>query len=102
MCRFVAQLAHPALAYLLDHIVAGRALLPGAAMLEATAAAGCTLTDAPGVSPCLAGVSIPAPMVMQARKLQALGCTVDISRGTVQLQEESLAGPGRVSTQVSE
>ena len=94
MRRFMTQLAQPALSYLMDHIVAGRCLLPGAAMFEATAAAGSTLADASGLNVCLAGISIPAPVVMQAAKLQTLTCLVDLPQGAVHLQESSLAGPG--------
>lgn len=38
--RLGAQLGGPALALLQDHIVAGRSILPGAAMFEMAAAAG--------------------------------------------------------------
>ena len=38
--RLTAQLAAPATMYLWDHIVAGRSILPGAAMLEMALAAG--------------------------------------------------------------
>lgn len=94
MRRFMTQLAQPALSYLMDHIVAGRCLLPGAAMFEATAAAGSTLPDASGLDLCLAGISIPTPVVMRAAKLQTLTCLVDLPQGAVHLQESSLAGPG--------
>ena len=53
------QLSQPVLSYLMDHIVAGRCLLPGAAMFEATAAAGCALAEMSGVDLCLADISIP-------------------------------------------
>jgi hypothetical protein len=38
--RLTVQLAAPATMYLWDHIVAGRSILPGAAMLETALAAG--------------------------------------------------------------
>ena len=58
-------LSAPALAYLWDHRVAGRALFPGAAMLEAAMAAGHVLLDgAAAAQPALCGVSIPAPLVL--------------------------------------
>lgn len=94
MCRFTTQLAQPALGYLMDHIVAGHCLLPGAAMFEAAAAAGACLEDATSLDLCLAGVAIPAPLVMQPGKLQALSGIVDASQGAVQLQEDSLMSPG--------
>ena len=88
------QLAQPALSYLMDHVVAGRCLLPGAAMFEGAAAAGATLAEAAGLGLCLTGVSIPAPVVMQAGRLQTLICTVDNGQGGVQLQQSSLGVPG--------
>ncbi len=88
------QLAQPALSYLMDHVVAGRCLLPGAAMFEGTAAAGATLAEGTGPGLCLTGVSIPAPVMLQAGRLQTLMCTVDNAQGAVQLQQSSLTAPG--------
>ena len=88
------QLAQPALSYLMDHVVAGRCLLPGAAMFEGAAAAGAMLAEAAGVGLCLTAVSIPAPVVMQAGKLHTLVCLVDTPRGAIQLQQSSVAVPG--------
>ena len=94
------QLAQPALSYLMDHVVAGRCLLPGAAMFEGAAAAGATLAEAAGPGLCLTGISIPAPVVMQAGRLQTLMCTVDNAQGGVQLQQSSPAMPGMCSRPV--
>ena len=93
------RLAQPAVSYLMDHVVAGRCLLPGAAMFEAAAAAGATLAEASRASTCLTGISIPAPVVMQAGRLQTLVCLADASQGAVQLQEGSLTMPGGSSGQ---
>ena len=91
------QLTQPVLSYLMDHIVAGRCLLPGAAMFEGVAAAGATLAEAAGPGLCLTGVSIPAPVLMQAGGAHSLMCLVDSMQGGVQLQESSLAGLGMSS-----
>ena len=45
LCRFVALLGKPALAFLQDHAVSGRRLLPATAMLEAAAEACGVLLD---------------------------------------------------------
>ncbi len=94
MHRLMMQLAQPALACLMDHVVAGRCLLPGAAMFEGASAAGATLAEAAGPGLCLTGVSIPAPVMMQAGRVQTLLCTVDNAHGGIQLQQSSQAVPG--------
>ena len=56
-------------AYLLDHRVAGRAILPGAAMYEAGWAAGQLLANpslAFGQGPALCDISIPSPLLLRA------------------------------------
>lgn len=92
--RLMMQLAQPALSYLMDHAVAGCCLLPGAAMLEAATAASATLAETSSPSSCLAGISIPAPVVLQAGRLQTLTCLANALQGGVQLQESSVVGPG--------
>ena len=92
--RLVMQLTQPALSYLMHHVVAGRCLLPGAAMFEAAAAAGANLAEAAGLGLCLTGVSIPAPVVLQAGSGHSLTYLVDSMRGGIELQESSLAGLG--------
>jgi acyl transferase domain-containing protein len=69
----IADLAAARLAWLWDHSVRGRALLPGAAMFEAAAAAAlalaCSSTDggvSPSLCPALAGLAILAPCVLPA------------------------------------
>lgn len=93
----MTQLATEALAYLLDHKVAGRSLLPGAAMFEMAAAAGRTLAGgaadahvAPALASmdlCLTAVAIPAPVVLAAGGSGALECTVDCRADAVQLAQ---------------
>ena len=97
VCRFLVQLSQPALSYLMDHIVAGRSLLPGAAMFEATTAAGCTLAEKSSVDLCLADISIPSPVVMQSGVSQELACIVNVNRGTLALQGNMGSAPGEAS-----
>ena len=63
-----AKLGTATLTYLWDHIVAGRSLLPGAAMLEAALAAARLLLESssPAAAPTLAlcGSIIPEPLVL--------------------------------------
>ena len=96
-CRFLVQLSQPVVSYLMDHIVAGRSLLPGAAMFEATTAAGCTLAGRSGVDLCLADISIPSPVVMQSGMSQELACIVDINQGSLALQGNARSAPGEAS-----
>ena len=91
------QLSQPVLSYLMDHIVAGRCLLPGAAMFEATAAAGCALAEMSGVDLCLADISIPSPVIMQSGASQELACMVNASQGTVALQGHWESASGMAS-----
>jgi hypothetical protein len=89
-CRFALQLATERLAYLMDHVVAGRSILPGAAMFEAAAAAGRTLSLLSDSTPlatdlCLISVTIPAPVVLAAGVPQALEVAVDCRSDAVHL-----------------
>lgn len=95
------QLASSALGYLLDHVVAGRSILPGAAMFEMAAAAGRTAADAAaGRDVCLLGVAIPAPVVLQVGALQSVECTMHWASGAVHLQKSaSFSGQGALTPQ---
>ena len=92
-CRVALQLATERLAFLMDHVVAGRSILPGAAMFEAAAAAGRTLSLSADSVPsaaaapdlCLTGLIIPAPVVLAAGAPQALEVAVDCRSSAVQL-----------------
>ena len=70
-----AALSHAALSYLWDHRVAGRALFPAAAMLEAAAAAALAMLSASAgalsAQAALTGASIPAPLVLPSAAQQA-------------------------------
>ncbi len=82
------QLGSSTLGYLMDHIVAGRSIMPGAAMFEMAAAAGRTAADtAAGRDLCLLGVAIPAPVVLHLGAQQTVECTLDWRSGAVQLQK---------------
>ena len=80
-----AELSSPALAYLWDHQVSGKALFPGAAFFELAAAAAKTLLAAD--SAALAGVSIPAPLVLPApqKAAPAVICKLDAASGSVEV-----------------
>lgn len=89
------QLASSALGYLLDHIVAGRSILPGAAMFEMAAAAGRTASDAAaGRDVGLLDVAIPAPVILQVGARQSVECVMHWGSGSVQLQSTAPSGQG--------
>ena len=84
--------------------MAGRSLLPGAAMFEMAAAAGRTLAGTAadghgaaalaGIDLCLTALAIPAPVVLAAGGGgSALECTVDCRADAVQLAQAP-AGAG--------
>lgn len=90
----------PDLAYLLDHVVAGRSIMPGAGMFETTlAAAQSLLPDMPPVAEQAdsSGVyGLTAAVIPQAVLLKAaagrgslLRCTVTASTGAVELGGQS-------------
>lgn len=82
------QLESSTLGYLMDHIVAGRSIMPGAAMFEMAAAAGRTVADsAAGRELCLLSVAIPAPVVLHVGAQQTVECTLNWRTGAVQLQK---------------
>ena len=96
--RFTAVLATPSLAHLGHHVVAGRPILPGAAMLEAGLAAVATLggsADEEGGNgrACLAGATLPAPVLLTP-PLASLEVVVDQADGSVTL---AALGSGRPS-----
>ena len=88
----VSKLAEPRLAFLWDHMVGGKVLLPGAAMLEAAAAAGRVLLSSAasaantlGLS--ITGISIHAPLVLPDNLAAAAGSTLQVK---VSLRDGSL------------
>jgi len=87
--RFTIVLALPCLAHLGDHIVAGRPILPGAAMLEAGLAAVATLSAAAdeegGAGQAgLSGATLPAPVLLTP-PLPNLEVVVGLGDGGVSL-----------------
>lgn len=63
--RFSCSLTSPALSFLWDHQVSGKAMFPGAGYFEAALAAGTILVSSSiAATPVLCGVSIPAPLVL--------------------------------------
>ncbi len=95
--RFEVDLGVPDLAYLLDHVVVGRSIMPGAAMFEAgLAAAQSLLPDAPpaaeqsdGGEHGLAAAVIPQAVLLKAAGGRLLQCTVTAPTGAVELGGQS-------------
>jgi hypothetical protein len=101
----VADLAAARLAWLWDHSVRGRALLPGAAMFEAAAAAAlaCCSTDGgvpASLCPALAGLAILAPCLLPAAAGGggeggvALRCSVGRASGALEVSSGGGGGSG--------
>lgn len=75
--------------------MAGRSILPGAAMFEMAAAAAATLADmAAGRHVALMGVAIPAPVMLQVAGRQSIECAVNWHSGAVQLLKSAF-GDGK-------
>ena len=90
-CRFASDLRAPALAFLWDHVVAGRSIMPGAGMMEFTTVQGRML--APDNEPvCLLGASIPGPIVLSGAAVPPVEGSVDCRSGAVELQTHSASG----------
>ena len=80
-----AQLQQSALVYLLDHVVGGRPVLPGAAYLEMALAAGRLALSSSGRSMAqvaIAGVAIKAPLLLTAGEMQSIQLTANIDPQT--------------------
>jgi acyl transferase domain-containing protein len=92
--RFEVQLSHPSVAWLYDHMVGGRLVLPGAAYLEVALAAGRQLLGSGyATDMALAAVSISAPLVLPegpaaAAKVQ-LAVSVDPATGVLSIASSS-------------
>lgn len=87
----------PQLSYLMDHVIQGTSIMPGAGMLE-TASATCIsllgFFEQKTHIVCLRGVTIPAPVVLG--KTHTLRCAVDYTTGSVQLRTTQNSAPARV------
>ncbi len=83
------------LAFLLDHVVAGRPILPGAAMLEMASAAGRTLAQegaADAVADAIVDAAIPAPVLLSATADVQLECSLAMGSGQLELQASTETG----------
>jgi hypothetical protein len=92
--RTVVRLGTPALHFLWDHVVAGRPILPGAAMFETFAAAACCLAEGSGLEVCLTGLAIPAPVPLSTSAAPVVECALNYVTGEMQLANLALTGPG--------
>jgi acyl transferase domain-containing protein len=97
-----AVLHGAALAYLWDHRVQNRALLPGAAMFETAYAAGMLLLagssgtgSGAAAAAALAGVSIPAPLVLPEGSASSVTMTTAVEAATGRVTLHSKSGSGR-------
>lgn len=83
--EFMCDMTRPSLAYLMDHRVSGRALLPGAAMFEASHAAAVMLLGGMGHQHAVALLSgtISSPLVLLPPKPSIASLEVDLSLGTL-------------------
>jgi hypothetical protein len=94
---FVCALASAPLAYLWDHQVSGRPLLPGAAFFELAATAAAALCAGHHAALALLGAAIPAPLVLpltgSSRELAgALHVTVSVAAARLEVASLSTAG----------
>ncbi len=92
----VLDLRSTRLAFLWDHIVAGRPILPGAAMLEVASTAARTLVldgaAADGWAPAVVEAAIPAPVLLTAAGSAQLRCAVAMRSGRLELQASTGTG----------
>lgn len=99
-----AVLGGSALAYLQDHRVGGRALFPGAAMFEAAHASAMLLLEggsASAAQPALAGLSIPAPLVLAPGDAHAMLHTTLDTAGSGALRVQSSGSGGRAAVHLA-
>ena len=100
MRRFSAALKAPGLAFLWDHVVAGRSIMPGAGMMELTSMQGRMLAPE-GSHICLLGASIPAPIVLSGASVPPVEGSLDCSSGAVELQTLSAGGEAQICAQAA-
>ncbi len=89
------QLTDNKLAFLLDHVVAGRPILPGAAMLELASAVGRTLAQdgaADAATVAIIDAAIPAPVLLSATVDVQLECSLAMGSGGLELQASTGTG----------
>lgn len=91
LCSFTGQLTHVAVAFLWDHIVAGRSILPGAAVMEFAAASGSALADSllttSNAKLGLDAATIPAAVILTASPATgpSLESRVDTKAGSLEI-----------------
>ena len=96
--RMAMHLMDNRLAFLCDHVVAGRPILPGAAMLEMASAAGRTLAldgTADVMNMAVVEAAIPAPVLLGATGGAQLECSLTLASGGLELQAVKAAGMSR-------
>ncbi len=116
---FQADLSHPLLAHLWEHVVGGQHIFPGAGYMEMAAAAARLVllphldadsdtSEAGGMDLALTDASIPSPLVLpslgegaKAVALPVLLCTVDVATGRV-VVSSTTAGDSPSSTASSD
>ena len=94
---FETDLRQPRHAFLWDHAVAGRHILPGAAFLEVAAAAVQAATGNEGSAVVLASIAIPAPLELPkpavgGGSVLMLRCQVESGSGRVKVASAGPAG----------
>jgi len=94
--RVEGRLSQASLAYLWDHRIADRVILPAAAMLEMAAAAvnAAFGSSAGQPGPALTGVGIPAPLPLPTASTAALLLAVALDTRKATLSVESSSGRG--------
>lgn len=99
LCRIVGRLDAAPVVFLWDHIVAGRSILPGAGMMEFTAATGQALANAFLQTSLLkigfSQATIPAAVILTASPKTAptLESTVDLRTGSVEVGNYPIGKP---------
>ena len=93
LVSFQTVLSRAALAFSLDHQIQGVALFPGAGMFDLASSACLALSgDGSTASFGLLGATIAAPLAMQAAEGKLLICTVQPSKGHVEVQSQAAQG----------
>lgn len=95
--RFSIVTASSSLAYLMDHQIKGRVLLPGAAMFEMAASAAGTLLDSSAqqqADMALLNITLHAPLVLEQHANVILSCSVVSVTGRLSVRSVDQQGSG--------
>lgn len=84
---FQTHLSRAALAFMLEHRVGGKPLMPGAAMFDLSCSAGMCLLPSGRVA--LEGAKIAAPLVLDDPSVETLSCSVSTADGRVEIRSGS-------------